>query len=44
MQTTTSRDGSVTVKAEGIPAGDILVVGVQTTVRGSAVISAGGRR
>jgi len=30
-RTTISRDGSVTVNAQGIPAGDILVVGVQTT-------------
>jgi hypothetical protein len=42
LQTITSRDGSVTVKAKGIPAGDILVVGVTTTVHGSAVTSAGG--
>jgi hypothetical protein len=42
LQTTTSRDGSVTVKAKGIPAGDILVVGVATTTQGSTVTSAGG--
>jgi hypothetical protein len=29
-----SRDGSVTVKATGIPAGDILVVGLETTAQG----------
>jgi hypothetical protein len=29
------RDGSVTVKATGIPAGDILVVGFETTANGS---------
>jgi hypothetical protein len=37
-----SRDGSVTVKAEGIPAGDILVVGFKTTTQGSTVSTAGG--
>jgi hypothetical protein len=42
LQTTTSRDGSVTVKAKGIPAGDILVVGVATTTQGSTVTSTGG--
>jgi hypothetical protein len=39
-----SRDGSVTVKAKGIPAGDILVVGFETTVRGSTVTTTGGAR
>ena len=34
VQGTSSRDGSVTVKAKGIPAGDILVVGVETTSHG----------
>src|ERR1700759_669289 len=33
LQTSVSRDGSVTVKAKGIPAGDILVVGVKTTTQ-----------
>ncbi len=33
--TTRSRDGSVTVDAQGIPAGDILVVGFATTANGS---------
>jgi hypothetical protein len=42
LQTTTSRDGSVTVKAKGIPAGDILVVGVETSAQGSTVTSTGG--
>jgi hypothetical protein len=42
LQTTVSRDGSVTVKAKGIPAGDILVVGVATTTHGSMVTSGGG--
>jgi hypothetical protein len=42
LQTTTSRDGSVTVKAKGIPAGDILVVGVETTTQGPTVTSTGG--
>jgi hypothetical protein len=43
-QVTASRDGSVTVKAKGIPAGDILVVGFKTTVHGSTVTSGGGSR
>lgn len=43
-QATGSRDGSVTVKAKGIPAGDILVVGFKTTVHGSTVTSGGGSR
>ena len=34
-QTEISRNGSVTVNAQGIPAGDILVVGVETTGRSS---------
>ncbi len=34
-QTTISRNGSVTVNAEGIPAGDILVVGVEASAHGS---------
>ena len=37
-----SRDGSVTVQAKGIPAGDILVVGVETTGHtslGTAILS-----
>jgi len=32
------------VKANGIPAGDILVVGFKTTVHGSTVTSGGGSR
>jgi len=43
-QVTASRDGSVTVKAKGIPAGDILVVGFKTTVHGSTVTSGEGSR
>jgi hypothetical protein len=43
LQTSTSRDGSVTVHAQGIPAGNILVVATETTaqgtVTGQAVIS-----
>lgn len=35
VQTTRSRDGSVIVNAQGIPAGDILVVGFATTANGS---------
>jgi hypothetical protein len=42
LETTTARDGSVTVKAKGIPAGDILVVGVETTTQGPTVTSTGG--
>jgi hypothetical protein len=34
VQGTTSRDGFTTVKARGIPAGDILVVGTETTTHG----------
>jgi hypothetical protein len=36
MQASTGRDGSVTVRAQGIPAGDIIVVGSQTSVNGSS--------
>jgi hypothetical protein len=36
VQSTTSAGGSVTVDAKGIPAGDILVVAVQTTSNGNA--------
>ena len=32
---TVSRDGSITVNAHGVPAGDILVVGVETTAQGT---------
>jgi hypothetical protein len=39
-----SRDGSVTVNAKGIPAGDILVVGFETTVHGGTVTTLGGAR
>ena len=34
-----SRDGSVKVRASGIPAGDILVVGVEVTAHGSAGVA-----
>jgi hypothetical protein len=42
IQTTISKSGSITVNAEGIPAGDILVVGVQTTTNGAMTTSFGG--
>jgi hypothetical protein len=35
MQTARSRDGSVTVNAHGIPAGDILVLGFEATAHGA---------
>ena len=38
IQGSSSRDGSITVKARGIPAGDILVVATQTTTRGHTVM------
>jgi hypothetical protein len=37
VQGSTTRDGSVTVNAQGIPAGDILVVGVEASVHGRGV-------
>jgi hypothetical protein len=39
-----SAAGSVTVNAKGIPRGDILVVGVETTTRGTTHSSLGGAR
>jgi hypothetical protein len=42
MQTSVSRDGSVTVKAKGIPAGDILVVGFETFKYGKEMGGYGG--
>lgn len=36
------RDGSVTVDAKGIPAGDILVVGFESTAHGRTMTSLGG--
>jgi hypothetical protein len=39
-----SASGSVTVNAKGIPAGDILVVGVETTTTGTRHSSMGGGR
>lgn len=39
VQGTSSRDGSITVNARGIPAWDILVVAAQTTTHGREVIS-----
>ena len=41
-QTGVSRDGSVTVKAKGIPAGDILVVGFETFRHGNEMGAFGG--
>jgi hypothetical protein len=40
MQGTSSRDGSITVNARGVPAGDIIVVGAETSARGGEM---GGR-
>ena len=37
-----AKDGSVTVNAKGIPAGDILVVGVETTTTATGHFSMGG--
>jgi hypothetical protein len=42
VQAGSSRDGSVTVNAKGIPAGDILVVGFQTTTHGRLRSTLGG--
>jgi hypothetical protein len=39
-RTTISRNGSVTVNAQGIPAGDILVVGVETSGRSAVGVGA----
>ncbi|MBV9795993.1 MAG: hypothetical protein JO016_18865 [Actinobacteria bacterium] len=36
---TRTRDGSITVQAQGIPAGDIMVVGVVTSTHGQATMS-----
>jgi hypothetical protein len=36
LQGSTGRGGSVTVRAQGIPAGDIIVVGAQTSMNGSS--------
>jgi hypothetical protein len=44
MQTGVSRDGSITVNAQGIPEGDILVVGIRATTQGSLTESEGGAR
>jgi hypothetical protein len=44
VQTTVGIGGSVTVNAKGIPAGDILVVGVETTTTGTTHGSIGGGR
>jgi hypothetical protein len=35
IQTTLSRDGKATVNARGVPAGDIIVLGFETTAHGS---------
>lgn len=40
-QATSTRDGSVTVKAKGVPEGDILVVGFETTRHGLTATSVG---
>jgi hypothetical protein len=42
--TAVSKSGSITVNAQGIPAGDILVVAIQTTVSGSTVTTGGAAR
>ena len=44
MQASTGRGGSVTVRAQGIPAGDIIVVGSQTAVNGSSRTSVSAAR
>jgi hypothetical protein len=44
VETTVGIGGSVTVNAKGIPAGDILVVGVETTTTGTTHGSMGGGR
>jgi hypothetical protein len=44
LQSSGSVGGSFTVNAEGIPAGDILVVGFETSVNGSTTWSAGSSR
>jgi hypothetical protein len=41
MQGTSSRDGSITVNAQGIPAGDILVVAFETTTQGNTTATLG---
>jgi len=44
VQSTRSVGGKVTVNAHGIPAGDILVVGFETTVNGKMITSFGSAR
>jgi hypothetical protein len=44
VQASGSRGGPVTVNAKGIPAGDILVVGIQTTTHGNLVTTGGASR
>jgi hypothetical protein len=44
IQSSVSADGSVTVDAKGIPAGDILVVALETTSNGSTRTSLGAGR
>ncbi len=39
IQSSRSKDGSFTVNAQGIPAGDILVVAVGTTTNGTTTTS-----
>ncbi len=43
VQASGSRDGSVTVAAQGVPAGDILVMGAETTTSGQTSGRAGGQ-
>jgi hypothetical protein len=40
VQGTTSSDGSITVQAKGVPAGDILVVGTESSTHGKTRFSA----
>jgi hypothetical protein len=44
VQGTSSRDGSITVNAQGIPAGDILVVGTEVTETNGTVTGMTGSR
>jgi hypothetical protein len=44
MQTSVSADDTVTVDAKGIPAGDILVVALETTSNGNTTTSLGDAR
>jgi hypothetical protein len=44
VQASSTRDGGLTVNAQGIPAGDILVVGFRTVTNGNTVTSGGASR